>query len=219
MIKEIKFIESTAKVSIREESEMTQRCWMAGNFYEAQRNGLLGYLYSQLKGINCAVDVGANIGNHSLFMVKVLGCKKVYAIEPHPGNFDHLVENVKINKLTRQIAPINMAVSDRLENGDMTGEGRIVQYKANENGPIKADRLDWILNDRNEKIDYIKIDIEGHELTALKGMSAIFKKDKPIVSIEIMGKTDQIDKFMSGYGYSRQAVRLNHTPTYIYIAK
>lgn len=59
------------------------------------------------------VDIGAFAGDTAIYFA-IKGAKKVIAIEPHPGAYEELVENIRINGLERKIVPLNMAVGDKV---------------------------------------------------------------------------------------------------------
>jgi len=54
-----------------------------------------------------------------------------------------------------------------------------------------------------QNIDIIKIDVEGHELEVLQGMSKMLKRDKPKIIIELLSEKDILksDKFLKELGY------------------
>ena len=133
------------------------------------------------------LDIGANIGNHSIFFSKY--CKEVYAFEAHPKTFKILNFNCSnYNK----IKLFNLGVSDRKgylffkkNTKDIIG-GRSLKKK----GIIKSkiNKLDNILKIKN-KISLIKIDIEGGEYRALIGMEKLIKKNSSIIFIEFREKS------------------------------
>ena len=138
------------------------------------------------------VDIGANIGYHTIFAAK--RAKQVIAFEPERRNFELLQKNRKANNCMNVIA-VNAAVS--------ASEGTVNLYIAEENrgghsmvhgkweveayGPrefisIPAVTLDDYM--KGDRVDFIKMDIEGAEGLALKGMLATLRKWKPIVVTE-----------------------------------
>ena len=78
------------------------------------RNDLM--IFSQiLNEGDIFIDIGANIGWHTLFgALKVGKTGRVYAFEPVKTNYDVLVKNIQINKLD-QVFPVCLAVSDLSE--------------------------------------------------------------------------------------------------------
>lgn len=126
------------------------------------------------------LDLGANIGFYTVLFSKLVGKNgKVFAFEPDAKNFKHLEKNTKalyntvIEKkaVSDKTGEINFYISKDLNVDHQSydiGEGR--DYE-------KADAvaLDDYFPD-NIKIDFIKIDIQGYEPIALKGMSKIIRQ-------------------------------------------
>lgn len=128
------------------------------------------------------VDVGANIGIYTAFLAKIVGEKgKVYAFEPSPQNFKFLEKYSNQGNVTLVQAAV----------GDTTGQ--IVLYISNklnvdhrtyETGEerkkidVPSYRLDDYLE--NQKVDFIKMDIQGFEYKALMGMENILQNNRSI---------------------------------------
>ena len=132
-------------------------------------------------------DIGANIGNHSLYWASNMQIKKIYAFEPVDTTYNILEKNIKINNLENIIKPLNIGLSDEKGTGiiniysnDNIG-GTSIKKSNKNNGGIKIDKLDNI-KIIEEKLDFIKIDVEGHELLALKGAKQTINKYKPLIN-------------------------------------
>ena len=135
------------------------------------------------------IDAGANIGLHTLNMAKIVGkTGKVFAFEPEITNFEILKKNIKLNNYTNIFAE-HKAVGEK--------DGIATLYRSNHPGMHKIDsepqhskdklnvdiiNLDNFFNKNHiqPKIDFIKIDVEGFELSVLKGMKNILKNNKNI---------------------------------------
>ena len=135
------------------------------------------------------IDAGANIGLHTLNMAKIVGkTGKVFAFEPEITNFGILKKNIKLNNYTNIFAE-HKAVGEK--------DGIATLYRSNHPGMHKIDsepqhskdklnvdiiNLDNFFNKNHiqPKIDFIKIDVEGFELSVLKGMKNILKNNKNI---------------------------------------
>jgi len=142
---------------------------------------------SQINKGDIIIDIGANIGYYTLIFAGLVGENgKVFAFEPDPDNFALLNKNVKENKF-ENVVLINKAVSDK--NGktklylseNNKGDHRI--YDSGENRrSIMVDVvcLDDFLKDYKDKINFVKMDIQGAEGNALKGMAGIIKNNKKI---------------------------------------
>jgi len=133
-------------------------------FYEAK---LLATVQSMglIKPEATVCDIGANIGNHSVFFGKVLGAKRVLAFEPHPHCYAALCRNLELNGLTDALA-YNCMV------GPTSGRGEIARFNARNLGgsafaPAKTGAVpmvaldDLIDAEEMQGLTFIKIDVEG----------------------------------------------------------
>jgi FkbM family methyltransferase len=146
------------------------------------------------------IDVGAHLGRYSLISSNQVGKKgKVISIEANPLVFEKLKKNIDLNKSTNIIS-LNYAVysektriklfspNEGLKN---TIYNTIVsnRTKSERFTEVNADTLDNILNSigiKTDKVNWIKIDVEGAELEVLKGAHNILSKSKDIaILIEI----------------------------------
>jgi FkbM family methyltransferase len=149
------------------------------------------------------VDVGACVGYYSLIAAKLVGADgKVFAFEPEPLNFEWLIRNISINGF-KNILPIRKAVSDK--NGlielyldkDNIGGHSIVRNRG-ESILVEAVALDNFFKDQTP--DVVKIDIEGGEILALRGMEQIIKRSKELsLFVEFLYNKKEILDFLSKY--------------------
>ena len=137
---------------------------------------------------NIVVDVGANIGLHTLNMARIVGnAGQVFAFEPDPSNFEILKKNAKINNY-KNIILEQKAVGDKhgrttLYQSDHPGKHRIFPQteQAKSQVQVELTNLDnYFDSDMIDKINFIKIDVEGLEFNVLKGMKNILKNSKKI---------------------------------------
>lgn len=149
------------------------------------------------------VDVGAHIGKYTVLIAKVVGDEGlVIAVEPHPENYKTLMENVKLNNLKNVIA-LRMAAWSKegklkLFIGDSHSHHSIIRDYGFGSIYVQARTLDKVFEElKVEKIDYIKIDVEGAELEVLKGLVKTFKKHSPTVIVEVWKDPTKIKKIMN----------------------
>lgn len=145
------------------------------------------------------LDIGGNIGFHSVHFSQYSPKGLVYSFEPSPDTFKILSKNCKP---FQNIHPINIGIgssegqaefhyaSDHAYSGFKdTGKKSILNT---EKLPIK--RLDtWVRENALERIDFIKIDVEGFEEHVLKGMPEVISKHKPVIFIEISPTKNQTE--------------------------
>jgi FkbM family methyltransferase len=154
------------------------------------------------------VDIGAHMGRYTIISSKRVGANgKVVAIEAHPGNFEMLNSNIKLNQLTNVI-PLNYAAYSKEtkiklylpdEESGYTMHHSIMsnyvftKYKDKTEDKfveVSANTLDYLLQ-LNEitDVNWVKIDVEGAEFEVLKGASNVLSKSKDIaLLIEVHGK-------------------------------
>ena len=128
------------------------------------------------------IDVGAHIGRYALVAAKK--ANSVIAVEPDPSNFRILRENIRLNGF-RNITALNVALSDNigsstlyLQSGGNTGTSSLeagwthVSRGNREIGTIEVESrtLDGVASSLHlNSIDWLKIDVEGHEVHVLRG--------------------------------------------------
>jgi FkbM family methyltransferase len=165
------------------------------------------------------IDVGANIGNHTVFFGAILGAD-VEAIEPFPANQQILRMNVAANGLDRRVRVHDKALGERQGQGqaltgnvDNLGTVRIQPG----GGGIAITTLDQIAADR--PIGLIKIDVEGSEVGVLAGARRTLRQWLPDIMIEADG-TDRFQdtaRLLHEFGYAARG-RYAWTPTYLFSA-
>ncbi len=148
---------------------------------------LVELIQQQVKPGDVAVDIGANIGYHTLLLAKLVGEKgKVYAFEPHPENFSLLKKNVEANGY-KNVVVEQKAVADQkgkiklyLGNDERNTEHSIVRNRDTTEQYFEVDSV--ILDDyfKDKSVDFIKMDIEGAEHYAVLGMQKLLKGSKNV---------------------------------------
>ena len=182
------------------------------NFYEFQ---MLEFIRDNIpKGV--MIDVGANIGNHTIFLAKYCATK-VMAFEPFPDTFKLLDKNITDNGLQFNVIASNYGLSDNYESVFMksvNGNAGMNKVDSEGDAPVQLIAFDLIL-DLDRPITLIKLDCEGYEEKALLGMIETVKKYKPALFIECQTEKElvAISKILIPLGYSNKK-RFNHTPTY-----
>jgi FkbM family methyltransferase len=146
-----------------------------------------------------AYDIGANIGFVSLLLAQKLGeSGKIFAFEALPANLERLRTHVEINGLDSKVRVISAAVAATSETvrflvgpsgamGKAEGSaGRTEGHRESVEVPgICLD--DFIFRDGNPPPQVIKMDIEGGEVLALKGMKRLLTEAHPLILLELHG--------------------------------
>jgi len=132
-------------------------------------------------------DVGSNIGETTcLFSKQVGNSGHVYAFEPDPSLFKILKENIKLNNL-QNVSLYPLAISDQKSIGSLCinkiqdGDNRL-NSKTMDSNSVKVEiiTIDDFCTDNNILPDFIKLDIQGSEPNALRGMKQIVLKNPNI---------------------------------------
>lgn len=144
-------------------------------------------------------DIGANVGQHSLFMSKIV--REVHAFEPYPPVLERFRRMIGINQINNiHIHPVGLAN----KNGEFSffepaefdiGAGSFIQQMGNTtNKEITLPLVigdEWLKKIGKSKVDIIKCDIEGYEKQALLGLKQIIERNRPIVVMELNLGTEE----------------------------
>jgi FkbM family methyltransferase len=138
------------------------------------------------------LDVGANIGYYSVLMSNLVKDNgRVICFEPVAAYRDILLQNIAINGLNNcQVYDFGLS-NHETELEISVGECSATLHWVNDQPPsktvmIKLKILDNIISSLNlEKIDLIKVDIDGHEPAFLEGALATIEKYKPVIILEV----------------------------------
>lgn len=153
---------------------------------------------------SAVLDIGANIGNHTLYFLNECNANFVYCFEPADDTFQILKRNICINHLEERVCLMNVGV------GSTSGEARIKSRREKDTGYTKLETskgggITIVAIDElqiKHKIGFVKIDVEGFELDVIKGMVNILKRDKPFIMIEVWDNNlNEISRILSKIGY------------------
>lgn len=167
------------------------------------QQGALDSALKYVKKFNVAVDIGANIGLHSVRLSRLF--KKVYAFEPSQINFDCLENNLKN---CDNVELLNLGLSN-------TQSKQVLKWPKNSHCCGEFSMVDFTSEDTNSEIvncvtldsfnlivDFIKIDTQGFESLILEG-SDLTLKNKPVLLIETesLERYDEVKKILIPLGY------------------
>lgn len=144
-------------------------------------------------------DVGANIGYVSLLLAKAAGeAGKIFAFEALPSNVEQLRRNLALNGMDTQVTviasavtqapgPVRFLVHASGGMGKAAGSaGREDQYQSEVTVPgISLD--EFVYGQGNPPPQVVKMDIEGGEVMALKGMRRVLTEARPLMLMELHG--------------------------------
>ncbi len=147
------------------------------------------------------IDIGANVGLMTLQFAKLVPQGKVYSFEPTNYALERLKKNLGLNPdLARKVAVINSFVSEHSSSNPdiiaysswkVNGERGENDHPVHLGTPKTAEGVpatslnDFVEKQQIEKIDFIKIDTDGHEYEVFKGADKAIAKYRPRIIFEI----------------------------------
>lgn len=166
-------------------------------------------------------DVGASTGAYTLLAAH-LPHMSAYAFEPYTPAYLALCENIRLNKLKHRVKAHEIAMADYVGKAefniatpaDVSGLSAVggkqrtdVVY---ERETVSVVTVDWFVQHNEiERVDVLKIDVEGGELLVLRGAEMVLKRDKPLVIAEYGQlsrnfdyEPEDMEDYLIGLGYS-----------------
>ncbi len=193
----------------------------SGRFYEAE---MLQDIQSRLPPGGVFVDVGANIGNHTLFAAAVCQAQ-VLAFEPSPGLARHCAENLAANGVDGRVQLRQAGVSDhagmaQVHPGPTNNAGMTQLKEGGEKGiaEVPLVSLDEEIARLGLTPQVIKVDVEGMEVPVLRGAGRVLRQHRPALYVEA-ATTEHfmaVNDILAPLGYEAVA-RFNATPTYLFL--
>ncbi len=176
---------------------------MRGHLCEEEE---LRYLREFVGHCDSVVEVGAAVGNHTLFFAKALTPKRIHVFDANAPAVAQTKENIALNCSgpgNPEIAVHFVAV------GATPGRIRIFDQD------VPVVRLD---DEVKDTVDFIKIDVDGMEMQVLEGCRGIIVRDRPKLMIEVQNYLkDQFQVFLHEHDYvvAREMVRAGDSNYFI----
>lgn len=143
------------------------------------------------------LDIGAHIGLFSVIASEITGIEgKVYAFEPSPSTLGFLNKTIAINKRNNIIVPVQQAMSAEIgkltffvSDDKIDNSNSLVSYKDDRKLTgieVEVNTIDnFVTKNKLDKVDFIKIDVEGAEYDTLRGGTEVFNTKKPVCILAI----------------------------------
>jgi len=201
--------------------ELDNSCLMQWYVFWGLTDKTRDSLYSLIRPGDVVLDVGTNVGETLLNFARLVGPNgRVYGFEPDERNFKNVPRNTGLNYF-KNVRVFNLGVSDRKETLKLfrvdphnRGMNRILSEteaaEFDDFTTIEVNTLDNVIAENAlEKIDVMKIDIEGYEMHALRGAERLLSTQKPKLFIEV-GYTrllkngtspNEMVSFLHSFGY------------------
>jgi FkbM family methyltransferase len=188
------------------------------------------FMLDKLSNCHIVFDVGANVGYYTVQMGRILkDVGHVYAFEPLSYQCSLLEKNIDLNDLDN-VTVIKAIVSDSSESrriyfsgAESTGTSSLI-IKSDQYEDVISTTIDQFCKEKGiGEIDLIKIDVEGYELTVLKGMSELLANGKiKMLFLEIENEllteagtsAEEIVAFLDNYHYQPFSIKSGREEEY-----
>lgn len=171
---------------------------------------MLDLFSSHLQPGQTFIDIGANIGQHTMYAACLVGTTgNVHAFEPIPSLYKQIKDSVQVNHFENVVHVHNCALGE-----NETVEKLFVSKNKGGSSLVNDDETEDIISvhvkngDKElgmiEKIDVIKIDVEGYEYEVLQGIKQTLSIHRPIIFIEFSGNFYH----QQGHGNGAKILRL-----------
>lgn len=138
------------------------------------------------------LDIGANVGVVTVFLARHCEGGSVHSFEPSATTFAYLTANVAANHLTNVVAhqlgvydqtsTQHLSVHPTHPGGAFVSETGIREGAGETIDVVALD--DWFLTSGLDRIDVVKIDVEGAELRVLRGGAQLLRRFRPVLIVE-----------------------------------
>jgi FkbM family methyltransferase len=183
------------------------------------------YSHCDLDNLNTVIDIGANVGLFSLYMLKKRNCKRIYAIEPTKKAFEQLSEVLKDESVAsvHKLAIHNFNGKSKIKSVDdnSTISGFIDDVHPYTTHNMHEEEVDvttlksFFENNNLNKLDLIKIDIEGVEYDVIESLSDLdlLKSDRYLIEYH-WAKTKNVRKMVDRFKFLGYIIVNNDDPNF-----
>lgn len=174
-------------------------------YFREQADKQFAFMKSYLKPGMTFVDVGANIGSHTVCGARLVSHEgRVFALEADSETFSLLQHNVQLNGVANAIL-FNECISDKAGPVTFNIHSDSARSSLLRGGhsqkKLSASTLDKLLPS-GIQVDFLKIDVEGTDYLVLAGAKRLFGDAPPrVVAIEVTSCESEIREFLLSYGY------------------
>lgn len=168
--------------------------WMLKNLVEWDKENVKKIIFFMKKYNGSFVDCGCNFGAYSIPIAKKFKNQNIYAFDASKKAISSLRQNMFLNKI-KNINYFNIGIGDKNtemyfneEISELKNDGSYRFTKDKKKEKIKIFKLDDIFKNKKIKLKkniIIKIDLEGFDFLAMKGLKSTLKKSKVLIFIEI----------------------------------
>lgn len=182
------------------------RCWLG--LYERAKQRLI---VREVRDNTVFWDVGANVGFYTLLASTLVGSGKVFAFEPVPRNLSYLRRHLVLNNVMN-VEVLPLAVSDKTGSSSFETEDSGFMGRLSDQGRllVSTATMDGLVDEgRALPPDYVKIDIEGAELCALRGARQTFQRFRPTLFLATHGRRVEKEccELLESWGYEWRCIQ------------
>jgi FkbM family methyltransferase len=173
----------------------------------------IAFINKNLKHEDIVIEVGANIGAHSLLIGKLVGEKgRLIAIEPTEYALRKLNRNISLNEDISNITVIDKIISDAQYKGKdiFNSDWSTKNSQSPCSIEFNSSTVDKVAEEcLLQKVDMLKIDVDGYDFKVLKGAKKTIERFKPIIFVELCEYTlnekgdsiSDIFSYLNSFGY------------------
>jgi FkbM family methyltransferase len=179
-------------------------------------NVLYGYRAGKIDSKDVILDAGAYPGDFTIYAAK--NADKVIALEPDASNIDELRRNLALNDL-ENVEIIDWGLWSEERKLNFESKNSVLSgIKEDGGSEIQVTTLDK-LSSKEHNLDFIKMDIEGAEIEALKGAEVVMEEEEPFFAIASYHKVGgvmthkKLESIFSKHGFSYKTHYEKHLTT------
>jgi FkbM family methyltransferase len=192
--------------------QFIDRAIFTEGIYERRFLELVKKHYSLLPG-STALDVGANIGNHAIYLSRCF--KRILCFEPCPIVLERLRQNIRLNRISNlEIHPVGLSnragsFPFHLNESSLGSSGFVTDATGTSTISLPVVIGDEYLESVGlSSLDFIKVDVESHEPEVFAGLKRTIARYRPVIAFEYYGQNsdrqrfDQIAECTPGYVFA-----------------
>lgn len=219
-----------------------QSRWLDSKFYLSDFGSFIMFDYEEPladvfkpTGGDVVLDIGAHQGRYSMLASRLVGDGgRVVALEPHPSNFETLTRNLQLNGISN-VSPLQLAAHSKSSTMVLFETDSSPWHSMSSQLPIRlgarlrrkievtATTIDELVKELDlEKVDWVKIDVEGVEYDVLRGMASVLEKNLPRLVIEVHSAESGrlVREYLRARGYATRITgfrRIEEVPEHYYL--
>ena len=196
--------------------DIIQSFLVNNRFFEIQE---LEFMKQHIDADTVLIDIGANIGNHTVYFSKFTNAKTVYVVEPVPRSYRLLLANVALNYCHNiNLDFIGLALGDRecvgypllIYGKDNLGAATISPTPYDSENDLALEPVRVVTGDslfKDIDVNFIKMDVERMEMVALAGLKETIDRCRPKMFIEVSKENyEDFDQWIKDNNYTMHSM-------------